>query len=104
MCASRPLIALTRAQPIEGTLLLTRSGPELQDITTQIDETSKFGLIISAEKTKMRVIEKRKEATLSIKIQGELIKKVTQVCLPTGGLINAAGSKEELNKLHKHLK
>ena len=41
--------------------LLTRSGPELHDITTQVDETSReFGLMINAEKTKTMVLEKRK--------------------------------------------
>ncbi len=44
--------------------LLTRSEPELQDITTQIDETSrKFGPMINAEKTKTMAIEKRKDTS-----------------------------------------
>ena len=49
--------------------LLTRSGPELQEITTQIDETSRrFGLMINAEKTKTMVTEKTKETPIIIRI------------------------------------
>jgi len=63
--------------------LLTRSGPDLQDITTQIDEISrKFGLMLRISRhipsghfpsdisphteTKTMVIEKRKETPLFI--------------------------------------
>ena len=75
--------------------LLTRSGPELQDITTQIDETSRrFGLMINAEKTKTMVIEKTKETPISINIQGEAIEQVEQFVY-LGGLINADGSNEK---------
>jgi len=43
-------------------LLLTRCGPELQNIMTQVDTTSRrFGLIINAEKSKTMVIEKTKQ-------------------------------------------
>ena len=59
--------------------LLTRNLPELQDITKQIDETSRnFGLMINAEKTKTIVIEKIKETPLSINIQGENMEQVEQ--------------------------
>src|SRR6218665_3718805 len=60
---------------------LTRSGPALQEITTQIDETSrKIGLMINVDKIKTMVIEKRKETPLhvSINIEGENIKKGIQ--------------------------
>ena len=75
--------------------LLTRTEPELHDITTQIDETSrKFGLMINWEKTKTMIIEKIKETPLSINIQGENIEQVEQFVY-LGGLINADGSNEK---------
>src|SRR6218665_2287842 len=75
--------------------LLIRSGAELQDITTQIDETSrKFGLMINAEKTKPMVLEKRKETPLNINIQGESNEQVEQLVYQ-GGLMNEDGSNEK---------
>ena len=45
--------------------LLTESETELQEITTQIDETSrKFGIMINAEKAKTMIIEKRKSLNI----------------------------------------
>ena len=59
--------------------LLTRSEPELQDITARIDETSrKFCLMINAEKTKAMEIEKIKKTPVSINIQGEVTEQVEQ--------------------------
>ena len=50
--------------------LLTRSGPELQDIKTQIDKTSRrFGLMINAEETKTMVIENISDTPITISIQ-----------------------------------
>jgi len=70
--------------------LLTRSGPELQDIMTQIHETSrKFSLMINAEKTITMVIEKRKETPL-----GENIEQVEQFVY-LGWLVNTNGSNEK---------
>jgi len=69
----------------DGIGLLTKSGPKLQNTTTQIDETSrKFSLMINAEKIKTMVIEKRKETPLSIKIQGKSIEQVEQFVCITG--------------------
>lgn len=58
---------------------LARSGPELQEIATHIDETSiKFGIMINAEKTKTMIIEMRKDISISINTQGEGIDQVEQ--------------------------
>src|SRR6218665_10363 len=78
--------------------VLARSGPELQDITSKIDETSrKFDLMIKAEKSKTMGIEKRKEKPLRHTSKEKISSRSDSlsICLPIGGLINADCSNEK---------
>ena len=82
--------------------LLVRSELELQDITTQNDETSiEVGLMINAEKEKTMIIEKIKETPLSINTQAENIEQVEQFVY-LEGLINADGSNEKTHRPTKN--